>query len=101
MISPQVDFTAELAEFAEPSERKLALRIKRRKTVSVTPAMGARIVAGAMRTLPIWTDAGTAASLSDARSGAGVSQYFRTSKFYRCFCLRACLHEQYVDHLAR
>src|SRR5580704_14768842 len=29
------------------------LRINRRKTVSVTPAMGARTVAGAMRILPI------------------------------------------------
>jgi len=29
------------------------LRMKRRKTVSVTPAMGASTVAGAMRTLPI------------------------------------------------
>ena len=29
------------------------LRMKRRKTVSVTPAMGARTVAGAIGTLPI------------------------------------------------
>src|SRR5690348_10955412 len=30
------------------------LRIRRRKTVSVTPAMGARTVAGAIFTGPIW-----------------------------------------------
>ena len=35
--------------------------MKRRKTVSVTPAMGARTVAGAMRTLPICNSAGTLA----------------------------------------
>jgi hypothetical protein len=31
------------------------LRIKRRKTVSVTPAMGARTVAGPIFTGPIWS----------------------------------------------
>ena len=33
-------------------------RMKRRKTVSVTPAMGASTVAGAMATPPIWKRAG-------------------------------------------
>src|SRR5208282_456932 len=35
------------------------LRMKRRKTVSVTPAMGASTVAGAIGTLPIFKDEGT------------------------------------------
>ena len=35
------------------------LRMKRRKTVSVTPAMGASTVAGAIRTFPIVRDEGT------------------------------------------
>src|ERR1051326_1678965 len=78
MMRPQVDFTAEIAEDSEPSLKKLAFLIKRRKTVSVTPAMGARIVAGAMRTLPIWTDCGTvAATRTGGRSSRGPSQYFR------------------------
>jgi hypothetical protein len=34
------------------------LRIKRRKTVSVTPAMGASTVAGAILTGPIWDSCG-------------------------------------------
>src|ERR1039457_4721325 len=34
------------------AEKRLAFLMKRRKTVSVTPAMGASTVAGAMRTLP-------------------------------------------------
>ena len=40
-------------------EKRLAFLMKRRKTVSVTPAMGARTVAGAMRTLPMAKLAGT------------------------------------------
>src|SRR5947209_13390209 len=55
--------------------------MKRRKTVSVTPAMGARMVAGAMRTLPIWTHCGMAAG-SAARPETGVSQYLRMELFY-------------------
>ena len=36
-----------------------SLRMKRRNTVSVTPAMGARTVAGEIATEPIWTVRGT------------------------------------------
>src|SRR5204863_5434715 len=77
MMRPQV----ELAVESTAECRKLALRMKRRKTVSVTPAMGARMVAGAMRTLPIWTDCGMAAD-SAARPKTGVSQYLRMELFY-------------------
>ena len=38
-----------------------AFLMKRRKTVSVTPAMGASTVAGAMRTQPMHNSAGTLA----------------------------------------
>src|SRR5665811_2000695 len=77
------------------------LRIKRRKTVSVTPAMGARTVAGEMVTLPIMRLDGTGfrdvAGLSrctgSARAGAPaphasaahapeLSQNFFTVLFY-------------------
>src|SRR5438477_3037552 len=77
MMRPQVELAAE----STAECRKLALRMKRRKTVSVTPAMGARMVAGAMRTLPIWTDCGIAAG-SAARPETGVSQYLRMELFY-------------------
>src|ERR1700735_1608968 len=53
----------------------LALRMKRRKTVSVTPAMGASTVAGATGTLPIWKDAGTRAPWGMVCS-IGLSQCF-------------------------
>src|SRR5260370_33282451 len=53
---------------------KLALRMKRRKTVSVTPAMGARIVAGAIWTSPIWRDSGTFPALGATLGSAGFSQ---------------------------
>src|SRR5258708_22109324 len=39
------------------------LRIRRRKTVSVTPAMGANTVAGAILTGPIWRVRGTTCSI--------------------------------------
>src|ERR1700674_1351324 len=39
------------------------LRIRRRKTVSVTPAMGARTVAGAIVTGPIWSVRGTTCTI--------------------------------------
>src|SRR5437879_4374393 len=52
------------------------LRMKRRKTVSVTPAMGARTVAGATRTLPIRTSEGTQTS-SGMACERGLSQDLR------------------------
>jgi hypothetical protein len=48
--------------------------MKRRKTVSVTPAMGARMVAGAMRTSPIWRDSGTHTPGGAMVAVSGVSQ---------------------------
>src|SRR5437764_6524886 len=53
---------------------KLASRMKRRKTVSVTPAMGASTVAGPMRNLPIWTHSGTRAPEGTVLTAAGFSQ---------------------------
>ena len=47
--------------------------MKRRKTVSVTPAMGASTVAGRISTLPMETDAGTRAPAGATRS-AGLSK---------------------------
>src|SRR5690348_1810190 len=69
-------------------------RMKRRKTVSVTPAMGARTVAGEMVTAPNRTDCGT--GICSARAGPALSevegtpaptspelsQNFRTNLFY-------------------
>ena len=59
--------------------------MKRRKTVSVTPAMGPRTVAGAIWILPIATRSGTVA-LAGMRTPApaltGLSQYLRTLLFY-------------------
>src|SRR6478609_1658285 len=46
------------------------LRMKRRKTVSVTPAMGARTVAGAMVTVPIWRRLGTGSTGAASREAA-------------------------------
>src|SRR5580658_6872345 len=43
----------ELVNSVMISPQPSRLRMKRRNTVSVTPAMGARTVAGAIRTLPI------------------------------------------------
>src|SRR4051812_48488732 len=51
--------------------------MKRRKTVSVTPAIGARRVAGAISTLPMRTDCGTTAP-AGARFSTGFSQNFCT-----------------------
>ncbi len=62
--------------------------MKRRKTVSVTPAMGARTVAGAMRTLPMVKDAGKVRGVRPTASTAGVlvlrgvSQNLLTAIFY-------------------
>src|SRR6185503_6516296 len=69
------------------------LRMNRRNTVSVTPAMGASTVAGAMRTFPMVNQEGTGVVLagvvlaSVARapspaSGPELSQYLRTTLFY-------------------
>jgi hypothetical protein len=64
--------------------------MKRRNTVSVTPAMGARTVAGERRTLPMLKDAGKSRAVFDAEheatgvspvpgaAGAALSQYFCT-----------------------
>src|SRR3984893_8750794 len=43
--------------------------IKRRKTVSVTPAMGASTVAGAMRTFPIFRTAGNSVGTGSVGTG--------------------------------
>src|SRR5450631_1732635 len=45
------------------------LRMKRRKTVSVTPAIGARTVAGEMVTEPMVRRAGTGFRLAGSRTG--------------------------------
>src|SRR5690242_16088680 len=69
------------------------LRMKRRNTVSVTPAMGASTVAGAMRTFPMVSEEGTGVVLAGVvsacvarapspASGPELSQYLRTSPFY-------------------
>src|SRR6266481_1709415 len=66
------------------------LRIKRRKTVSVTPAIGASTVAGATRTLPIITDEATGTTCVAACVAAGdspapgpeLSQNLRTALLY-------------------
>src|ERR1700727_1710943 len=74
-------------------------RMKRRKTVSVTPAMGARTVAGAILTLPMESPPGTglrdgdwrtksALSLSKGMSApheTGLSHILRTALFYLAF----------------
>src|SRR6185369_12471390 len=64
------------------------LRMKRRNTVSVTPAMGASTVAGAMRTFPMVNQEGTGVVLASVArapspaSGPELSQYLRTTLFY-------------------
>src|SRR5215467_14498192 len=57
-------------------------RIKRRNTVSVTPAMGANTVAGEIVTAPIRTCAGTIVCASGAAAETGLSQNFLTRVFY-------------------
>ena len=59
----------------------LALRIKRRNIVSVTPAIGASTVAGATVTPPISTDAGTRAEAGMGCS-RGLSQLFFMETFF-------------------
>src|SRR5450755_1237866 len=64
------------------------LRMKRRKTVSVTPAMGASTVAGEIRTSPIKRLAGTGFGGAGWRTGVSaphepeLSQNFFTLLFY-------------------
>src|SRR5579884_358979 len=59
------------------------LRMKRRKTVSVTPAMGASTVAGVIRTGPICKESGTTADADcGVRVSPGLSQNFFTKLFY-------------------
>jgi hypothetical protein len=60
----------------------LAFRMKRRNTVSVTPAMGASTVAGATITPPITTDAGTRAEAGMLFS-RGLSQLFFIDTFFK------------------
>ena len=79
--------------------------MKRRKTVSVTPAIGARTVAGAICTLPIDKDAGTRVDrmLPSAAGTAlpgdpflrsvGLSQNFFTGLFYFDGCCRGYIPE--------
>src|ERR1700679_2538260 len=61
----------------------LALRMKRRNTVSVTPAIGASTVAGATVTPPISTEAGTRLAGGMACS-SGLSQLFFMETFFIC-----------------
>src|SRR5713226_133629 len=72
------------------------LRMKRRKTVSVTPAMGARTVAGAIWTPPIERLAATGFSGAAGRARAPaphspteLSQDLRTDLFYLAFQAKA------------
>src|ERR1035438_2635669 len=62
-----------------PAVNRLAWRMNRRKTVSVTPAMGASTVAGATSTFPRRTSAGTRAS-AGIWCSLGLSQSFFTVK---------------------
>src|ERR1700691_193249 len=67
----------------------LALRMKRRNTVSVTPAIGASTVAGATATPPITTDAGTRAEAGMLFS-RGLSQLlFMETFFMRAYTTKA------------
>src|SRR5215831_6025050 len=77
------------------------LRMKRRKTVSVTPAMGARIVAGEIVTAPNRTVNGTgiwAARLGTPAPGStGLSQNLRTLFILRVLSNRKpCRFQGYV-----
>src|SRR5580692_8226615 len=63
------------APASEVGVKRLAFLMKRRKTVSVTPAIGASTVAGAMLTLPIDMLAGTR-ECSGIACSAGESHFF-------------------------
>ncbi len=67
----------QVASASPQAVNRLAWRMKRRKTVSVTPAIGASTVAGATSTVPIRTSAGTRVSAGIACS-MGLSQSFFT-----------------------
>ena len=73
--------------------------MKRRKTVSVTPAIGARTVAGAMLTLPIVRLAGTGFTDGDWRAkpapSAGSGQALSLSKGV------TAPHEPGLSHILR
>src|SRR5690349_4765327 len=60
-------------------------RIKRRNTVSVTPAIGASTVAGRISTPPSVTEAGTWRLTATASPLAGPSQYLRIAPYFTCF----------------
>ena len=55
---------------ADSALNTLAFRMNLRNTVSVTPAIGASTVAGAIRTPPMRNSAGTSACCGMARSGS-------------------------------
>src|SRR5215469_6925845 len=89
MTRPQADLSRQASALQLPN---LTLRTKRRNTVSVTPAMGASTVAGAISTPPMLTDA---RMLSGATSCAAtvteLSQNFCTDSSHPetqpiCFC---------------
>ena len=71
------------------SPHPLRFRMKRRNTVSVTPAMGASTVAGAISTPPMERRGATrldprtelSPAPSKARETAGFSKYLRTGLF--------------------
>src|ERR1700733_10598597 len=92
MINPQPDCwlligvsTRCLADSTFPV-KMLALRMKRRNTVSVTPAIGASTVAGETVTPPISTDAGTRAEAGMGCS-RGLSQLFFMEIFFMAYAV--------------
>src|ERR1700722_8066877 len=93
MIRPQPDCSFLVAVSTSASAASganlLAFLMKRRKTVSVTPAIGASTVAGAIRTSPIVNSAGTRASAGMVLV-AGLSQNF---------CMKWLLNDRTVPNL--
>src|SRR5215469_3058528 len=90
MTRPQADLSRQASALQLPN---LTLRTKRRNTVSVTPAMGASTVAGAISTPPMLTDARMlAGATSCAATVAELSQNFCTDSSHPetqrtiCFC---------------
>ena len=81
--------------------------MKRRNTVSVTPAIGAKTVAGAIWILPIATRFGTVAparARTPAPTFPGLSQYLRTWLFYclpQVMQLWHNLHHILMDEIRR
>src|SRR5579859_3973731 len=78
LICPGRDGACPVSAMLVGREKTLALRMKRRKTVSVTPAIGARTVAGATQTVPMRTSADTHAC-SGMAWVIGLSQDLRIS----------------------